>query len=212
MSDPVYIYVHGFNSSPSSYKARALAAYLAEQGKSDHFHCPALSHWPQRAIEQLEALLDELASVPVVLIGSSLGGYYSHYLMQTIGERAQPLSAVLVNPAVRPYALLERWLGENENIYTAERYRLTERHLEQLKALDRPAPKALDAYLLLVQTGDETLDYREAVEKYAGVAQFVQPGGSHGFDQFEQLIPAIQAFGQGRIELPEPTPLLFSAL
>ncbi|GGB99848.1 esterase [Marinobacterium zhoushanense] len=213
MTDPVYIYVHGFNSSPSSWKAQLLERALQAQGLAGHFHCPELSHWPARAIEQLQQLIEQLKAQGQnpLLIGSSLGGYYSHYLVEQAVCRGEALKAVLVNPAVYPYRLLEDWLGENQNLYTAERYQLTHRHLQQLLALDCAKPADPGRYLLLVQTGDETLDYREAVDKFSQVTQFVQPGGSHGFDRFEHLIPAIQAFAQGRIELPEPAELPASA-
>ena len=145
----------------------------------------------------------DAAEGPVTLVGSSLGGYYSTWLV----EHNPGVRAVLVNPAVYPYRLLEDWLGNNANLYTEERYELTTTHLAQLKALDCPQLQDPSRYLLLVQTADETLDYREAVDKYAACVQFVQPGGSHGFEQFEALIPAVQAFAEGRIDLPAPTPL-----
>lgn len=209
MHDPLYIYVHGFNSSPSSWKARQLQAVLAARGRADSFACPALSHWPQQAIEQLQALLDQARrqAREVVLVGSSLGGYYSSYLVEQAAARGESLRAVLVNPAVYPYRLLAAWLGENRNLYTAEQYQLTPEHLRQLLALDSARPAAPERYLLLLQTGDETLDYREAVAKFSASPQFVQPGGSHGFDRFDALIPAIFAFADGRIELPEPIAL-----
>ncbi|MBR9827827.1 MAG: alpha/beta fold hydrolase [Oceanospirillales bacterium] len=202
MSDPVIIYVHGFNSSPQSWKARRLQAVMVAQGRAQQLRTPALSHWPQRAVEQLQAEIDA-AEGPVTLVGSSLGGYYSTWLV----EHNPGVRAVLVNPAVYPYRLLEDWLGNNANLYTEERYELTTTHLAQLKALDCPQLQDPSRYLLLVQTADETLDYREAVDKYAACVQFVQPGGSHGFEQFEALIPAVQAFAEGRIDLPAPTPL-----
>jgi predicted esterase YcpF (UPF0227 family) len=209
MTDPLYVYVHGFNSSPASWKARQLAAALEAQGRAADFACPALSHWPEQAIAQLQQLLARAReqSREVVLIGSSLGGYYSSYLVEQASARGEPLRAVLVNPAVRPYRLLEAWLGENRNLYTDEQYQLTPEHLRQLLALDTAAPAEPERYLLLVQTADETLDYREAVAKYAAAPQFVQPGGSHGFERFDELIPAIFAFAVGTIALPEPRPL-----
>lgn len=202
MAEPTLIYVHGFNSSPQSVKARLLAAALQAQGRGHQLRVPALSHWPQQAIEQLQAEI-EAAAGPVTLIGSSLGGYYSTWLV----EHQPGLRAVLVNPAVRPFELLKAWLGENTNLYTADRYQLTEQHLTQLQALYCPQLQDPSRYLLLVQTADETLDYREAVAHYSACAQFVQPGGSHGFERFEALIPALLAFAEGRVELPEPQPL-----
>ncbi|GAA0696206.1 alpha/beta fold hydrolase [Marinobacterium maritimum] len=202
MSETTIIYAHGFNSSPQSAKARLMQAVMQEQGREAQLRVPALSHWPKLAIEQLQAEIDA-AEGPVTLVGSSLGGYYSTWLV----EHNPGVRAVLINPAVRPFELLEEWLGQNTNLYTDDNYELTEEHLAQLKALYCSQLRDPSRYLLLVQTADETIDYRDAVEKFAASAQFVQPGGSHGFEQFEALIPAVQAFADGRIDLPEPTPL-----
>ncbi|MFC6670105.1 YqiA/YcfP family alpha/beta fold hydrolase [Marinobacterium aestuariivivens] len=208
MTQTLFIYVHGFNSSPASVKARLLGDWLAGRGLADQYRVPALSHWPAEAMAQLAALVEAEPRRPVLLIGSSLGGFYSTALV----ERFANCRAVLVNPAVAPDELLEDWLGDNENLYTHEHYELTREHLEQLRALRCGDLGAPGRYLLLQQTGDETLDYREALSRYRDCPQFVQPGGSHGFDRFEALLPAILAFAEGRLELPEPVALPFSQL
>lgn len=199
---PLLIYIHGFNSSPQSWKAQRLCQWLAQHGGAD-VEAPALSHWPAEAMAQLRSRVEAHPDRELTLIGSSLGGYYATWLC----EHYPRLRAVLVNPAVYPYRLLAEWLGDNENIYTQERYCLTRTHLEQLQALDVDVLHDPSRYLLLVQTGDETLDYREAVEKFAAAPQFVQPGGSHGFEEFDTLIPAILAFARGQIQLPPVQPL-----
>jgi len=206
MKEPVYIYVHGFNSSPASIKAQIFKREIAQRSGA-RVEVPELSNWPAEAIQTLRQRIEQYPQQSIVLIGSSLGGYYSTWLT----EHYDNVRAILVNPAVRPYALLEEWLGENENLYTHERYELTREHLQQLIELDCAALRDPARYLLLTQTGDETLDYREAVDKFAASPQFVQPGGSHGFDRFEDLIPAIEAFAAGRIELPAATPLPLSS-
>lgn len=200
---PLIIYVHGFNSSPSSIKARLLGEYLEAQQMPFEYVVPELSHWPAEAMHTLKTIIEADPQRPVTLVGSSLGGYYSTWL----AEHYPHVRVVLVNPAVTPYRLLADWLGNNENLYTHEQYELTPQHLQQLIDLDCAEVSDLSRYLLLTQTADETLDYREAVEKFAGAEQFVQPGGSHGFDRFENLIPSILAFAQGRLELPPATPL-----
>lgn len=200
---PFYIYVHGFNSSPASIKAQLFQQYLDEHQLDLPYAVPELSHWPEQAVAQLQQLIEAQPEHEIILIGSSLGGYYSTWLT----EHYSNVRAVLVNPAVKPYVLLEEWLGENENLYTHEHYELTPEHLAQLLRLDCEQLQDPGRYLLLTQTADETLDYREGVDKFAASAQFVQPGGSHGFDRFQDLIPAILAFGEGRIELPPATPL-----
>lgn len=202
MAKPLFIYLHGFNSSPGSYKAQQFNHWMAAAGRSDDVLIPVLPHWPQRAIQVVEQLIVQYAGRAITLVGSSLGGYYSLYLAEKYRLRA-----VLVNPAVRPYELLAALLGEQGNYYTDERYILTRKHLEQLLALDCVTLSYPQHYLLLTQTADETLDYREAVDKLADSPQWVQPGGSHAFEQFERLIPAILAFGEGRLELPALTDL-----
>ncbi len=102
-------------------------------------------------------------------------------------------------------------LGEQGNYYSDEKYELTPEHLDQLLAINCTQLKDASRYLLLTQTADETLDYREGVEKFKDSPMLVQQGGSHGFDQFESVIPAILAFADGRVELPDVTDLTSQA-
>ncbi|SER16071.1 hypothetical protein SAMN03080615_04144 [Amphritea atlantica] len=202
MAQPLFLYIHGFNSSPESFKARFFVDWMTAKGKADQVIVPALPHWPAQAIRLLEQLIETHRDRSITLIGSSLGGYYSTWL----GEKYD-LRAVLINPAVRPFELLEAMLGEQGNYYSDERYELTPEHLQQLLQINCHSVKEPSRYLLLTQTGDETLDYREAVEKFRDSPMLVQRGGSHGFDQFESVIPAILAFAEGRVELPAVTDL-----
>lgn len=73
MAEPLIIYAHGFNSSPQSVKARLMQAVMDKQGCGDRLRVPALSHWPQEAMAQLQTEIDQ-ADGPVTLVGSSLGG------------------------------------------------------------------------------------------------------------------------------------------
>jgi uncharacterized protein len=184
--DTVLIYIHGFNSSARSFKARLLHARMEALGRGSEFVCPDLPDRPLAAIAVLESLL---ARHPrSALVGSSLGGYYATWLAET-----HALKAVLVNPAVRPYALLRGYLGPQANLYSGRKYELTETHLAGLEALevDRITP---DRYLLVVATGDEVLDYREALERYTGCERRVIEGSDHGFGDFERCVDAALAF------------------
>ena len=51
-----------------------------------------------------------------------------------------------------------------------------------------------ERYLLLVEEGDEVLDYREAVKRYAGGRQIVLPGGDHSFTRFPGKLGQILEF------------------
>lgn len=189
------IYIHGFNSSPQSKKAQLLKKYLDNNQLVDDQYTlliPSLPYAPREAIQSLQCLIEEAGDQQILLIGSSLGGYYSIWL----AEIYKNCCAVLVNPAVYPYRLLQDWLGENENIYTAQKYCLTTEHIDQLEAIDVPVVSDPDRLLLLTQTGDETLDYKEATEKLLGVEQRVEQGGDHSFVDFEAAIPVALSFAK----------------
>lgn len=184
---PVIVYLHGFNSSPASFKAGVLSERLARAGRAAEFAAPQLPPSPRRAIAVVQEVLARHPAA--ALVGSSLGGYYATWLAEQHGLRA-----VLVNPAVRPYELLRDYLGPQQNLHTGERYELTAGHLAELRELEVAQITRPERYLLLVATGDEVLDYRRAVEKYRGCAQVVAEGGDHAFGNFAACLDTVLRF------------------
>jgi len=197
-SRPLLIYIHGFNSSPDSFKAKELLSYLTQYQLQEYYLVPTLGHWPQESIAQLETIIQQYLaqhhSGKIALIGSSLGGYYATYLAEKY-----ELSAVMINPAIRPYELLDDYIGENKNYHTDESYELTKEHMHQLKAIDVLPITRPERYLLLTQTNDETLDFQQGVEKFRQSPSIIQHGGSHGYDGFTAMIPTLLKFLQFRI-------------
>jgi predicted esterase YcpF (UPF0227 family) len=184
------LYLHGFLSSPASSKAVQVREWLAHHRQDIEYRCPLLTPYFGETAQTLEALVKERLPDPVYLMGSSMGGYLATWLAEKYDLRA-----VLINPAVQPSVLDDGYIGvELQNYHTGDRYVLTEAHIAELKALSSPAIRRLNNYWLMVQTGDETLDYRLAVEKYRGCAQLVEEGGDHGFIGFERHIPAAILF------------------
>ena len=185
------LYLHGFNSSPQSFKALALSDYMRTKNLQSQLSIPAISPWPAEAYLQLcneyTALKQHFDKVAVA--GSSLGGFYATVLAEQYG-----CHAVLINPAVRPYSLLQKYIGDNVNYHTAEHWQFEARHVEQLRQLDVASITRPERYLLMLQTGDETLDYRDAEMKYAGCEAIVEQGGDHGFAGFERHIPRVLEF------------------
>lgn len=182
------LYLHGFNSSPQSHKARILAQYMAGRGLAAQYACPALAPLASEALAAIDAEMAKHPGERWCFVGSSLGGFYATHLAETHNARA-----VLINPAIEPHAGLRTYLGEQKNLHTGEPYQLTEAHLRGWQALVAPriTPRR---YLLLVETGDEVLDYRKAVARYRGAEQVVIEGGDHSLQSFPQHLDRILAF------------------
>lgn len=181
------LYLHGFCSSPASKKARQLTEYLEAREQGDRLYCPALSHVPDEAVAQAEVIIAQHAG-PLTLVGSSLGGYYATWLAEK-----HDLRAVLINPAVVAPLSLDEYIGTQTNLYTGQSFEFTAAHIAQLVAL-QPVTVAPERYLLMVETGDEVLDYRQAVARYAGSRQMVLEGGDHSFTRFPDLLPQLLEF------------------
>ena len=188
------LYLHGFNSSPRSYKARLLFDYMHKLGLGDRIEIPAIPPQPEQAIKLLLLRAEAIQQAGNLCVaGSSLGGFYATWLAEKYR-----CPAVLINPAVKPHELLVKYLGQNTNYYTAENWVLDETHIGAFRDLYVERITDPDRYLLMVQTGDETLDYREAIDKYAGCPSIVEQGGSHEFEGFERYLDKILSFCQLR--------------
>jgi predicted esterase YcpF (UPF0227 family) len=181
----VIVYLHGFNSSPASHKAQVFGQYLAERGLESSYACPTLPVLASEAVREIEHLG---IGPSTCLVGSSLGGFYATYLAEKHGARA-----VLLNPAIEPHIGLRAYLGSQKNLYSGEPYELTERHLDEWARLVVPKIQP-QRYLLIVETGDEVLDYRQAVARYAGARQIVVHGGDHSLRSFPEHLPTILQF------------------
>jgi predicted esterase YcpF (UPF0227 family) len=182
------IYLHGFNSSPASHKAMLLQAHMASLGLAQHYVCPALPHRPEEAVRAIETEIRRHDRRRVTLLGSSLGGFYATYFAEKYSLRA-----VLIQPAIYPHIGLETLLGPQQNLHSGERYELTRAHLEGWRALalERVDP---ERYLLLLETGDEVLDWRQAARRYEGARTVIRDGGDHTLQSFPEHLDRILAF------------------
>ena len=185
------VYLHGFRSSPASGKASAVRAAVAriEPALRPRLEVPPLPDRPAQAMRAIDRLVAGCNPAPLGFIGSSLGGFYATVAAERYGARA-----VLINPTVRPDEDLRDHIGPQTNLYTGARFEVTLAHFEELRALRVLRIRRPERYFLLVQSGDEVLDYRAAVRFYAGAWQFVQGGGDHAFVAFEAQLPAILRF------------------
>ena len=183
------VYLHGFNSSPDSFKANLIKHRLEALDRPQEFCCPKLPWRFSAAAGLIDSTLRGLAGQPVCLVGSSLGGFYAAHFAERYG-----LAAVLVNPAVKPYESLANYLGPQRNLYTGEEYTLSAENMDELLALTVPRIALPERYLLLTQTGDEVLDYREATMTFVWAEQVVIEGGDHAFSDFSLYVDRVIAF------------------
>jgi predicted esterase YcpF (UPF0227 family) len=122
------------------------------------------------------------------VVGSSLGGYYATWLSQCF-----MLPAVVVNPAVRPFELLNTFLAKTRTLHRAAICARVSPYLRSQSYAGRPARSA-GFHLAAAADGDEVLDYRQAVAYYASCRQTVEEGGNHAFTGFEIISPRLSIF------------------
>ncbi|WP_027817951.1 YqiA/YcfP family alpha/beta fold hydrolase [Paraburkholderia bannensis] len=185
------VYLHGFRSSPQSFKARLLAARLAETGRASEWLCPTLPVSPAGAIAQIEREIADKAKAGerIALIGSSLGGYFATYLAEKHGWHA-----ALLNPAVVPQRDLSKYLGEQPLWHGGGSIVVEPRHLDELRALAVAQISQPQRYYLLAATGDEVLDYREMLAHYPGVTTHLIEGSDHGISEFADYVDEVIRF------------------
>lgn len=183
------LYLHGFRSSPQSFKARMIGERLQALGRGEDYLCPQLPASPSAAVELALQLMGGHAPEDVAVIGSSLGGYYATWVAEQTGCRA-----VLLNPAVKPPRDLEKYVGVTTAYHSAEPFEFKREYISELRALTVDRITRPQRYFLLAATGDEVLDWREMTAHYAGCRQRIIDGSDHGISDFARYIDEVLAF------------------
>ncbi|GAB2907408.1 hypothetical protein GCM10027093_51600 [Paraburkholderia jirisanensis] len=183
------LYLHGFLSSPDSFKARLLAERLAALGRSAEWCCPLLPVSPFETIALAEALVKEAGPAQVTVIGSSLGGFFATHLAEKHGW-----PAILLNPAVMPQRDLSGYLGEQKRYSGGGSIVVEPQHLDELRALAVTSVTRPERYYLFAATGDEVLDYREMLAHYPGARTRLIDGSDHSISEFPQYVDDVLAF------------------
>ena len=154
-------------------------------------HLPDLNMPPEQVlahVSEMIACLDQ-----VVLIGSSLGGFYA---TQLVAKHAVP--AVLINPAMRPWQLFHDLFGSELPYAVNAKWTLDQTQLDQLEQMAVPFVQDADKILVLLQQDDEVLDYREAQRYYSNAAHqsmiMTEANGNHAMDNFADKIPMALQF------------------
>ena len=183
------VYLHGFRSTPHSKKGQ-----IMRQAWSDRysFRAPDLNVSPEEAQHVMLETVKDLEPNETILVGSSLGGFYAHWLAQRTGCRA-----VLLNPATEPWTVINDYLGVQTIFGTDRTIEVLPSFADQTKAMVSQVtdPKQ---YFVLLCTGDEVLDWRKAQKKYEACQQLVVEGNTHEILDFENYLTILDRFVQER--------------
>jgi predicted esterase YcpF (UPF0227 family) len=186
------LYLQGFRSSPHSFTARRLHAWLQAHRPDVHWWCPQLPPSPREATRLVDSGLRDWPPDGTAVVGSSLGGFYATAVAEPRGCRA-----VLLNPAVNPARDLAAYIGEQTAFHDpAERFFFRAEYVAELREL-RPAAITRPArYFAIIAKGDEVLDWREMSSRYAGARIKLLEGGDHALSDFDDHLPDVLSFLQ----------------
>ncbi|KQY88951.1 MULTISPECIES: YqiA/YcfP family alpha/beta fold hydrolase [Roseateles] len=190
------LYLHGFRSSPGSAKAQRMAAWAAGQPGLT-FACPQLPPSPLDAMALVHRLVAGWPAEGAAVIGSSLGGFYATALAEQPAHRGWRVA--VLNPAVDPARDLARHIGTLTAWHDPTlKFDFTAQHVAELAALTPPARLTRPLrYYALIAKGDELLDWREMLARYAGCDGEVVEGSDHGLTDFEAHLPGLLRHLQG---------------
>jgi len=182
------IYCHGFGSSGQATKAQILRANFP----ADTVLSPDLPLEPAAAISTISENMDKAGSnSKLLLVGSSLGGFYALHLHQQTG-----VPAILLNPTVDPIGDSGRRKQLENNFDEDDLAAWCNEYTEQIRGLYHTAA-AVNARNLFVflNRDDEVLDYRKAGRFFRvnNCNVTIADQGGHRFEKFEELIPTIRA-------------------
>lgn len=184
------LYLHGFRSSPQSFKARRMAGWLAQHRPDVAWWCPQLPPSPRAAVD---LLLEGIARWPrdtMAVVGSSLGGFYACVVAERTGCRA-----VLLNPAVDPARDLAGYIGEQTLFHDpAEHFYFRPEYVDELRSLTPAELTRPERYHAVIAKGDEVLDWQEMLARCRGASIKLLEGGDHALSDFDDHLGALLRF------------------
>jgi predicted esterase YcpF (UPF0227 family) len=181
------LYLHGFRSSPLSFKAQRLAAWLKEHRPDVQWWCPQLPPSPRQAMHEVRAGIADWPAGHSAVMGSSLGGFYATLVA---GHTGWP--AVVVNPVVHPARDLAHQIGQQSHWHRPEdSFFFHPAYVAELQALTPRELAHAQRIAAVVATGDEVLNWHEMAERYChGPVRLVQ-GSNHALSDFDEHLPFI---------------------
>ena len=182
------LYFHGFASSSDSDKAKIIKKHVSKFSKKLKIFTPDLSNEFKEANSQIQKLIDENEK-DFVFMGSSLGGYYANFYGNIYNSKV-----ILINPAIPPLKGFEEYLGENENYSTGEKFIVTKEDIKFLRTLVAKKFSNQNNTLILLESGDDVLNYIETAKYFRGSNIDITFGGSHSYESISNKLEKIVKF------------------
>jgi uncharacterized protein len=184
------LYLHGFRSSPRSFKAQRMHALVRERHPGVTWCCPQLPPSPKEAMALVRKSVSDWPRERMAVVGSSLGGFYATCIAEETGCRA-----VLLNPAADPARDLARYIGEQTAFHDpSEHFYFAPEFIAELRALQHGPVAHPERYFAVIAKGDELLDWREMTGRYPGIHVKLLEGSDHGLTDFDEHLPEILEF------------------
>ena len=182
------LYFHGFASSSDSDKAKIIKKHISKVSKKLKIFTPDLSNEFKEANSQIQKLIDKNEK-DFVFMGSSLGGYYANFYGNIYNSKV-----ILINPAIPPLKGFEEYLGENENYSTGEKFIVTKEDIKFLRTLVAKKFSNQNNTLILLESGDDVLNYIETANYFRGSNIDITFGGSHSYESISNKLEKIVKF------------------
>lgn len=192
MAVTLVVYLHGFRSSPNSTKAVMTGEAVRALSSADHSYvwfCPQLLASPKASLEMVTKHINQAKFDRIVIIGSSLGGFYTNYL-----AKKYQCKGITLNPAVYAARELEPHVGMMTAYDSEEPFDFKAEYIDELRALQVDPITDPKRYFLIAAKGDELLDWKEMAAFYPGAKQLILEGGDHGISDYANHLPAVIDF------------------
>ena len=182
------LYFHGFKSSSDSGKAQEFKKFIENKTSQTKIIIPDLKDDFKEAHKQIEGLIEK-NSPNILYMGSSLGGYYALYFAQLYKTKS-----VLINPAIPPLKDFEIHLGKNENYATGNKFTISKDDISYVRSLHHKKILEPKNNLILLESGDEILNYVESSSYFRGSYIDIFYGGNHSYTSIKEKFTKIKDF------------------
>ena len=182
------LYFHGFKSSSDSTKAKDLHKFISRRTRNTILITPNIHDNFHDAHDQIINLI-ESNQPNIFFMGSSLGGYYASFFSQKYNKKA-----VLINPAIPPLKDFEMHLGKNKNYSNGNKFIITKNDIDYIRSLSYKKILKPKNLMILLESGDEILNYNDTSSYFSGSHIDVLYGGDHSYSSFKEKFNKIQDF------------------